>query len=40
MSKSRLYASEGYDDSYRITSVIGQGAFGVVLKATHFQAGF
>ncbi|VIO87934.1 Uncharacterized protein BM_BM4613 [Brugia malayi] len=38
MSTSRLYTSEGYDDSYNIISIIGRGAFGVVLKATHFQS--
>ncbi|CAG9533445.1 unnamed protein product [Cercopithifilaria johnstoni] len=38
MSRSRLYTSEGYDNSYHVISVIGRGAFGVVLKATHFQS--
>ncbi|KAM3725090.1 Cyclin-dependent kinase [Dirofilaria immitis] len=38
MSRSRLYTSEGYDDSYHIISIIGRGTFGVVLKATHFQS--
>lgn len=33
MSQSRPYTSEGYENAYEVVAPIGQGSFGVVLKA-------
>ncbi|VDN00766.1 unnamed protein product [Thelazia callipaeda] len=39
MLNPRLYTSENYEDSYQICSLIGEGAFGVVLKGINIQNG-
>ncbi|VDK58157.1 unnamed protein product [Gongylonema pulchrum] len=39
MSETRLCTSDGCEDDYRLTGLVGRGSFGVVLKAVHLESG-